>query len=257
VRVTIHNVGHGLCVSLVHENGNVMLWDCGHAVWKSPSEFLPAQRIDHIDHFFVTNYDEDHISDLPNLRAKLDISILHRNTSISADQLQQLKLQSGPISPSMESMLDMIRICGGPPTIAPAFPRVRCSEFWNNYGTEFDNTNNISLVTFLECGILRLIIPEDLEVAGWKALLENDKFQRKLADVNVFIASHHGRESGYCADVFDICKPNVVVFSDSAIKNATQEMASTYESHTSGVIFNGQTRYVLSTRNDGPIRWDV
>ncbi len=27
--VTIHDVGHGLCVSLLHNNGNVMLWDCG------------------------------------------------------------------------------------------------------------------------------------------------------------------------------------------------------------------------------------
>ena len=68
MRLTIHNVGHGLCISLVHENGNVMLWDCGHAGNSRPSDFLPALGIHTINRFFVTNYDEDHISDLPNLR---------------------------------------------------------------------------------------------------------------------------------------------------------------------------------------------
>ncbi len=27
---TIHDVGHGFCASLIHQNGNVMLWDCGN-----------------------------------------------------------------------------------------------------------------------------------------------------------------------------------------------------------------------------------
>ena len=76
MRVTIHNVGHGLCVSLVHDNGNVMLWDCGHTDENRPSQFLCDQGIDHIDYFFVTNYDEDHLSDLPNLRDKQNISML-------------------------------------------------------------------------------------------------------------------------------------------------------------------------------------
>lgn len=206
----------------------------------------------------MTNYDEDHLSDLPDLRAELSISILHRNTSISADQLRRLKLQSGPISPAMESMLDMIRTyTGGPPTIAPEFPGVSYSMFCNQYETDFDDTNNISLVTFLDCGTLRFIIPGDLELAGWKALLEVGNFQNALAGVNVFIASHHGREDGYCADVFDICSPNVVVFSDSPMKHGTQEMASTYASHASGVTFNGERRYVLSTRNDSSISWSV
>ena len=259
MRLTIHNVGHGLCVSLVHDNRNVMLWDCGSDDRNRPSEFLSQQGIQRIDRFFVTNYDEDHISDLPNLRAKLkDISLLYRNQSISAEQLEWLKLQSGPISPAMRSMLNMIReYADGPPTNPPQFPGVSYSTFYNSYGTDFNDTNNISLVTFLDCGTTRFIIPGDLEEAGWKHLLRKSEFREELSRVNVFIASHHGRENGYCADAFDICKPEVVVFSDSSIKYATQKMASTYASHASGINFNGEMRYTLSTRKDGTFWWDI
>lgn len=258
MRVTIHDVGHGLCVSLVHDNRNVMLWDCGHAGWNRPSVFLPKLKIKRIDRFFVTNYDEDHISDLPNLREKCNISLLCRNESISANQLKQLKLQSGPITESMRSMLNMMqRYTGGPPTRIPQFPGVDYSIFSNSYGTDFTDTNNISLVTFLECNSLRFIIPGDLEEAGWKLLLKKREFREELKKVDIFIASHHGRENGYCADVFKICKPAVIVFSDSSIKYATQKMASTYASHASGVKFNGEIRYTLSTRKDGTFGWDI
>ena len=100
MEITIHNVGHGLCISLIHENGNVMLWDCGHSDTNRPSNFLPLKNITHIDYFFVTNYDEDHISDLPNLRDKINIRSLYRNKTISSSQLRQIKLEGGPITPA-------------------------------------------------------------------------------------------------------------------------------------------------------------
>lgn len=151
--MTIHDVGHGACVALVHQNGNVMLWDCGHKEDYRPSDFLPASGISRIDHLFVTNYDEDHISDLPSLRANVKVRSLFRNRSISSAQLRALKRQAGPISSAMESMLSMIdSYTNGPLNHAPEFPEVRFKTFANSYGTQFPDTNNVSLVTFLECG---------------------------------------------------------------------------------------------------------
>lgn len=258
MRVTIHDVGHGACVALVHQNENVMLWDCGHKERYRPSVFLPTSGISRVDYFFVTNYDEDHISDLPNLRANINIRSLFRNKSISSAQLRALKRQGGPISPAMESMLNMIdSYTGGPLTPAPEFPGVRFNTFSNSYDADFLDTNNISLVTFLECGSTKFIIPGDLERAGWDELLTRQDFVNELAGVNVFIASHHGREGGYHEDVFRVCSPHVIVFSDSEIQHATQEMSQAYAQHASGVTFNGETRYVLSTRNDGTLTWTI
>ena len=256
--LTIHDVGHGLCVSLLHENGNVMLWDCGRSDTHRPSAFLPGQGVHRIDRFFGTNYDEDHIADLPALRDTVSLQTLHRNTSISGDQLRRLKLETGPISPAMRSLLDMIRTyTAGPPQPPPPFPRVQFTSFWNLYGSDFADTNNISLVTFLTCNLTKFIIPGDLETAGWQRLLQNAAFRSQLSDVNIFIASHHGRENGYCPAVFDLCHPNTFVFSDSPIKYATQKMANTYAAHATGVLFNGQTRRVLSTRKDGSLVWTL
>ncbi len=258
MELTVHDVGHGLCISLLHQNGNVMLWDCGHQEDYRPSDFLPKLGISKVDYFFVTNYDEDHISDLPNLRDDIRLRSMFRNKSITAEQLRTLKRETGPISTAMESMLDMIGdYTNGPLTPSPEFPDVRFITFSNSFGSEFSDTNNISLVTFLECGGTKFIIPGDIEKKAWEALLSKQDFVNELSDVNVFIASHHGRENGYCKEVFDNCSPNVIIFSDSNIKHATQEMANTYAEHANGIQFNGATRYVLSTRNDGTLTWTI
>ena len=230
---------------MVHTDGN------------RPSDFLPALGIRKINRFFVTNYDEDHISDLPDLRQKLNIELLHRNKSISKEQLWGLKFQNGPISFAMNTMLNMLgTYTSVAPEIPPSFPGVSFNTYCNKYLTDFDDTNNISLVTFINCNGKNFVIPGDLEKTGWEKLLEQESFRESLKKVDVFIASHHGRENGYCSEVFDYCSPEVIIFSDSSIKHSTQEMASKYASHASSVRFNGDSRYVLSTRNDGEIYWD-
>ena len=258
MKLTVHDVGHGACVSFTHKNGNVMLWDCGHQESYRPSSFLPAMGISEVQYFFVTNYDEDHISDLPDLRASVRLKSMYRNKSISADALRSLKRQGGPISPAMDSMLDMISsYTGGPLNPAPDFSGARFITFHNNFSDEFADTNNISLVTFVECGGTKFIIPGDLEEDGWLGLLRRQDFVKELAGVNVFNASHHGRESGYCEEVFDLCTPDVFVFSDSEVKHATQEVSQLYAQHAKGIQFNGETRYVLTTRNDGSLTWTL
>lgn len=259
MRFTINDVGHGFCADLHHDNGNVMLWDCGHKSnpENRPSTFLRARGISTVSRLFVTNYDEDHISDLPNLRRNLEIESLNRNKSITIEQLRRLKLQSGEISEAMQSLLDMMGQYTSPVTEEPAFPGVAYHTFMHDYGNEFDDTNNISTVTFLELPKLSVVIPGDLETKGWQEYLGNIDFCRLLKKTQIFIASHHGRENGYCRDVFELCKPAAVVFSDGPKKHATQEMAQTYANHASGLQFKGTTRYVFTTRKDGPIWWNL
>lgn len=142
--------------------------------------------------------------------------------------------------------------------LEPAGLRVKV--FYNNYPS-FMDTNNLSLLIFLDVGILHFVLSGDLERPGWLKLLENREVKSYLSKVNVFIASHHGRESGYCNEVFEYCKPQVVVISDGPIQHDTQRMASIYAQHASGIMFNtasGQEPCkVLTTRKDGNIYWDL
>ena len=254
---TIHDVGHGFCAHLQHDNGNVMLWDAGHKTYPEnrPSRFLPEAGITTVHCMFVTNYDEDHISDLPNLVDSVRIETLYGNRSVTRAQLEALKKESGPITPAMSTLLSMLNTYTASVTDPPRFPAVNFETFHCEYQKDFQDTNNLSLVTFLETPMCNFVIPGDIEKQGWQRLLQNHRFRNRLSKTHVFIASHHGRTSGYCREVFDHCDPSVVVFSDGPKKYATQEEADTYRAHASGVTFNGRKRYVLTTRNDGPICW--
>lgn len=257
MRFTIHDVGHGFCAHLKHENGNVMLWDCGHKSDPEyrPSGFLPASGISTVHRLIITNYDEDHISDLPNLRRIVNIEILRRNQSITPNQLRSLKEQNGPISTAMSSLLSMMNKYTGDVTTPPSFPHVNLKTFYCDYPVDFQDTNNLSVVSFLETPMCNVVIPGDIENPAWKKLLQIQDFQNNLARTNVFIASHHGRTSGYCREVFNYCNPAVVIFADGPKQYATQEETDTYAAHASGVSFKGRRRYVLTTRSDGSISW--
>jgi beta-lactamase superfamily II metal-dependent hydrolase len=259
MKFEILNVEHGFCAYAIGSDGGVLLFDCGHGTVNRPSTYLPALGINRIRRFFVTNYDEDHISDLLDVRRKLFIEVITRNSSLTSSQI--LSLKTPPISPAMKELLRMVdTFTGGVATeqLEPAGLRVWV--FSNSYPT-FGDTNNLSLLTFLDVGNVSFVLGGDLERAGWLMLLQNSQVQRLLNRVDVFIASHHGRQSGYCSEVFDYCKPRLIVMSDGAIQHDTQLMASTYAQHASGELFttpSGQEfRKVVTTRKDGNIYWNL
>lgn len=259
MRFEILKVEHGFCAYAIGGDGSVFLFDCGHSVWNRPSTLLPERGIRSIQRFFVTNYDEDHISDLLNVRKALDIEILSRNTSLTSSEIASLK--TPPISPAMKELLNMVDSYTGTVTVAQLEPPSLKVEFFHNNYPTFTDTNNLSLLTFLDVGNLSFVLGGDLERNGWLKLIENPRVRTLLKKADYFVASHHGRESGYCREVFDFCKPIQIVMSDGPIRYDTQEMASRYAQHASGGWFTTrkgqQIRKVVTTRNDGNIFWDI
>ena len=257
MRFQIMDVEHGFCAYAEADNKNLMVFDCGHhgANKFLPSEYLLNRGHRSIEIFFVTNYDQDHISDLPNLYSKLRIDSLYRNKSISVDELKRLKLKSGALSNAMTVLLSMMTSYTAAISDPTEFPNMTWQIFYNDY-PDFKDTNNLSLVIFLKLKDTTFLIPGDLEKPGWEKLLLSSNFRKALGDVDYFIASHHGRENGYCKQVFDYCNPLSVIMSDGPKKYATQEMVNTYGKHARGIRFNGNTRYVLTTRTDGTLFWN-
>jgi beta-lactamase superfamily II metal-dependent hydrolase len=253
VEIRVFDVEHGFCAYIIADNGNVMLIDCGYnsSTGFRPSEYLPASGCTGIERLVISNYDEDHLDDLPYLRRRLPIQVLHRNRSISKDELRRLKLNSGPIAPGMQSLLDMINTYTTDVTNPPELPGTDLVFFANTY-PDFQDSNNLSLVTFLHYRDINMIFPGDLEKTGWQALISQQSFREHLNKVNFFVASHHGRESGYCTEVFDCCQPDLVIISDESIQYATQETA--YGKHCRGIAWGDSRRYVLTTRADGMIK---
>lgn len=262
MQLEIFNVEHGACALVHTSNGKLAMIDCGHNAttgWM-PGDLLARRNVTTLDRLFVTNYDEDHVSGYRNLKHRVFVNILTRNSRVSPATIRQLKSEDG-MGLGIEALLqDVSGTFTG--DLVPAdldFGDTKFETFSNGYGPPpfgFNDENNLSLVIFVSVGTHRIIFPGDLEKAGWRAMLRDQHFVELLRGVNVFVASHHGRENGYCPEVFDMCAPEIVVISDQSHQYQSQETVDSYRSHTRGMTYNGRPRHVLTTRRDGYMAFD-
>lgn len=251
--IRIFDVTDGFCAYVVADDGDALLIDCGYNTQTGfrPSSYVRRQGRTSMQGLIVSNYDEDHLRDLPNMLKAVRIETLYRNKSVSAEELRRIKLARGPaLGDGTKALLGMMSAYTHD-AYAPKLAGAEMVMFHNPY-PKFDDTNNLSLVTFLHYRDIHVIFPGDLEKAGWQALLGNWSFRGHLERVNFFVASHHGRESGYLADVFEYCNPAIAILSDGPMRYETQN--TNYAKHVRGLPWrSGTRRSVLTTRNDGMI----
>ena len=263
LRIYIFNVGAGQSILVYpsEQSDHAMFIDCGGEVDSfSPVNFLtsndllprPDGKISHLGCFALTNYDHDHFSFLPELREKLYIGAVLLPDNISSKELKEHKPD---MTKALEYLCHMKNTYIYPaeyfkPVYGVGFYCLRQEEF----GCDI-NTNNLSQIIFIEGYGSKICISGDLEKAAWEKLLKKKDIQDNLKSTNVFVAPHHGRESGYHDGIFDYCIPDVVIISDKEIMYDTQDgMAKKYAGDkVKGIAFNGAVRKVLTTRNEGHI----
>jgi hypothetical protein len=244
--------------------GRLAMIDSGCTDTWSPSTYIRhVLGRTTLDYLFVTNADQDHMSDLRGLgQAGVTVDTLIRNTSYTGTSMRAIKLGSGPLTGDAEwyvGACDSFSV----PTNRPfnqCMGGITCDMFWNPF-PRFLDTNNLSLVVFIRYGGVTFLFPGDLEREGWLALLERPDFRARLSDVAVLMASHHGRENGYCAEAFNYCRAHAVVISDKPIVHDTQRTVPDYRAvvRDTGVVVRttGKRRHVLTTRRDGWIQFEV
>lgn len=259
----VFDVEHGACAIMASPTDErIAMIDCGHndsTGWR-PSTYIryTLNRI-FLDYLFVTNADQDHLSDLEGLWTHgVTLNVLHRNLSPTANILRVIKELGGELTDDIERFL---KIHGefNAPVVVPfnaGMGGVTCATFNNTY-PEFTDTNNLSHVVFIKYAGFKMLFPGDIEWAGWRALLRNPAFVQELSGTNILVASHHGRENGFCEDIFNYFTPQAVVISDRSVVYGTQEMVPDYRAvvNPNGVAVLNQTRrrQVLTTRRDGDI----
>lgn len=256
--ITVFNVEHGQCSLIETDEGGKILVDCGHngsTGWR-PSTYLPGRGIDTVDRLFITNSDEDHASDLHNLRKVTQISSLNRNPTVTSANIKQLKDQD--LGLGIDALCEMLDRYTSPLNPNPKIDALKYRNYWNKY-PEFDNENDLSMVTFFDVGAHRMCFTGDMTKNGWLKLLENPEFVAELPGTTIFFASHHGRADGCCEELFSMGElyPVVTIISDGGIQYATQETVQWYSARSQGFQLNGNNRRVLTTRNDGNIRFEM
>jgi beta-lactamase superfamily II metal-dependent hydrolase len=265
MKIEIHDVDHGGCVVVSGPAGHRLMLDCGLSLNRPwfPSISYFGHRIDTL---MLLNLDEDHCEDLDFLWKNCPIGAIVSNPTIDSRALRAMKREGGMRSgvKKVAEILDYFGpgFCGD---WSNDLGGVQWHAFWNRYGQDFDDTNNLSLAVFVRFAGFTILFGGDLECAGWKRLLTLPQFRERLAETTVFVASHHGRENGCCEELFDWCRPEIIVFSDGYKQYSTQETHGWYSRRARGIpdfskpqgIFGQPQRRVVTTRCDGTITIDV
>jgi beta-lactamase superfamily II metal-dependent hydrolase len=277
MRIRVEDVEHGCCVMLQHvirsglgqeQGGRLAMIDSGSSTDFKPSTVIKSLGRDTLDYLFITNADQDHMSDLKGLEdAGIYVETLIRNPSYTSDQIWAVKRAGGPLTRDAEWYVNACETyTGGPPVISfdHGMGGITYKSFWNSYGTgpgQFTDTNNLSLVIFIKYGNFKMLFPGDMERAGWLELLKRSDFRAELAGTEVLMASHHGRENGFCEEIFEYFSPSCVVISDKAMEHKTQDTVPDYRKVITAQGVKVRTtmkyRHVLTTRRDGHIVFDV
>jgi beta-lactamase superfamily II metal-dependent hydrolase len=262
MRIDIFDVGHGHCSVVTAPNGRRIMLDCGDR-WGEDRFWTPSLHYlgQTIDLLTVLNVDEDHLSDFKSVTGECNVGRILSNPTIGPREFTVLKKEG--MRSGARAFADWLAAPKWAPTALPPLDFGFVAGRW--YSNSYDlsgsnNTNDLSLVVIVQFSAFKIVFAGDLEVAGWRRLLARPEFRLDLIGTTIFVASHHGRKSGCCTELFDLMRPQIVVISDDERQYDSQDTDDWYRNRCSGAscIANPfERRYVMTTRKDGSMRIDV
>ena len=264
--IVLWDVDHGSAALITTPTGKRIAIDLGQGSFSSGATFSPLRHLYHsygvryLDLLILTHPHRDHLDDIGHLNL-VPPRLVWANRSIRADYITKgNREEDGDI---IRQYLELLAYAG---ELVPAAQLPSNYSVWG-CGIEIftpvytgSNLNNYSLVTVVSYAGSKIIIPGDNESPSWKSLLDQPAFVRAITGANLFVASHHGRESGYYADLFQYFKPNLVFISDTS--NVSTSATSSYYNHAQGWQLGRRStgqretdlRYCVTTRTVGYIR---
>lgn len=254
--IKIFNVDSGFCAAVSTGDRHTILIDFSYGTRSglNPLQHLLQQRCTSLDCLIVPAYGEEHLADLSDfLRQTLidgfSVHFLVANPSLTADRFHELDVANQRFS----NVLTTNRNSQSPKVSQTMnIHGIDFSFFWNNY-PDFQNTHNLSLVTFVSYRDIKIVFPSDLKTEGWQTLLKNNDFSYRLRQVNMFVAANHGREESYCPEVFDYCRPELIIVSNELNQRISPKMLHQYKNHAKGSPDGVCDRKLLTTHDDGSI----
>lgn len=262
--ITFWDVQHGSATYIKTPNGKHIVQDLGSGSHsKSDLKFSPLLHlknnygINQVDQVIITHPHKDHIDDILNFN-KLSPRVLSRPKVDKNKISENIKDEDKIIIETYFSIDEKY--------VFPVEPRNNLLLPENTGGVEVrtfvplldnKNINNLSLVTVVSYLNLKVLIPGDNEPPSWNELLTKEDFRKAITDVDVLLAPHHGRDSGYCAEIFNYFKPKLTIISDGHFCDTSA--TDRYNKVTIGwPVFhrnNGtkEERKCLTTRKDGVI----
>jgi beta-lactamase superfamily II metal-dependent hydrolase len=258
------DVQHGHATYIKTPNGKHWFIDLGQGSIQDTNEtFSPLLHmheeygVDNLDSLVITHPHHDHIADIEHLYVAWPQALA------APDHLTDEEVRGGQkpgedMEP-IEAYLELVKQFDQPVSQAtnPRRPA-------NNGGVTVrrfrpkerapSNLNNHSIVTVLEYAGTKVLIPGDNEAPSWRELLDDPAFVEAITGTDILLAAHHGREAGYCGDIFDHFKPCLTIVSDGPGSD-TSAVNKYYQQSTGWMVHSrsgaeSEKRYVVTTRSD-------
>ncbi|MGO9566615.1 MAG: ComEC/Rec2 family competence protein [Desulfomonilaceae bacterium] len=264
--IVFWDVQHGHATYVKTPNGRHVVIDLGTGSYGSGEAFSPLEhlrsryKITQLDYVVITHPHVDHIDDVFCFD-DLNPKVLLRPKHLAKGPI--LEKASDNDRPKLDKYFEISERYNSP--IAHTSPNSPANPA--NWGglhiTSYipsqcaqSNVNNHSIVTVFEFGGIRVLVPGDNEPPSWNELMGVDGFASRTKDVDLMLAPHHGRNSGFDADTMNHLNPRITVISDGAYCDTSATTRYTAISRGWNVYKpngQGETRYCLTTRKDGVV----
>jgi beta-lactamase superfamily II metal-dependent hydrolase len=260
LKIFVHDVGHGHSIHAFTPNGQVVVVDLGCSSQFSPLEWL-RKKTNTIDSLIISHPHGDHIDEIERLSAHgFTVRQLWRPRWLTEEDVR--KANQKTYAQKLDTYFEMNNqytglIASGTLVGDPAVSGGVCIQQFASRECGTSNINNHSGVIVFTYQGVKVIIPGDNEPPSWKALLELPEFVSAIDGAHVFLASHHGRESGYHSELFKCMKPKLCLVSDGRVQDT--DATSRYSGHAAGWNVRSRSdnssvqRSCLTTRSDGTI----
>ncbi len=263
LRITIWDVQHGSAVHMRTPNDLDIVQDLGTGTHRggdanfSPLRYLKEHKnVAYLDGVIITHPHRDHLDDIFNFDY-LSPKVLHRPKHLS--DYEVISANRSQDQDIVNKYLEINRRYNEPVVRSP-FQKQNNGNVDINMFTPRENAhsniNNHSIVTVVTYAGLRILLPGDNEPESWRELLGNVDFRNAIGGTDVLLAPHHGRDSGFCNDLFSYFTPRIVAISDgrycdSSATDRYGRIASGWTVHRRNGV--DVERKCVTTRNDGDI----
>ena len=269
LKFIVWNVQHGSAAYIQTPNGKHIVVDLGadtsDARGFSPLSHLKNCGISRLDLVIISHPHLDHIKDILNFD-QLDPIYLIRPRHLTEDDIWAGNENAD--AGVKQIIRKYIEISNNYSPSSGKHDSPRLPE--NNGGVSIKtfkprqsahtNLNNHSVVTVVSYNGVKILIPGDNEPPSWDELLKRSDFKAAISDVNVLVASHHGRKSGFHSELFNYFRPLITIISDGQFLDTSA--TDRYSAVTEGRQVNRrkgspQFRKCVTTRNDGSIVTEI
>lgn len=273
MKLIAFNVGQGQCVYVRTPDDYGILIDCGRggtgpaespAAWLADNEMpsLTKWEGNPFAAMIVTHPHNNHVADIDTVIRRLSPAMLYRDSDYD---WQSVMSPIGGLDQSLRTYREWESEFASPQPDLDLGVSLRTfslsrEEAERIGGNPWQIINNRSIVTVISYRSLegyawKVVIAGDNEASGWEALLDKPDFCTEIEGADFFVASDHGRESGFCGDLFKVMgKPLANIICTHEGDDVVEEK---YRRQGKGVKFPDGSRKHFITRDDGNITLEM